>query len=93
MLLARKHFWLLLSILFLVTSTQAASHKWVAIFAKGTGYTDQAYDSRGDWRELMQVVRDRKAQGYEISALENGGGIWFAVFSTGTPFTLSLIHI
>jgi len=89
MLLSKKYFFLLLPLLLLFSSAEAASHKWVAIFAKGTGYTDQAYDSRGDWRDLMQVVRERKAQGYEISSLENGGGLWFAVFTMGTSFTQS----
>jgi len=52
MFFIRSFFWFFLSLSLLMTTLQASSHKWVAVFAKGTGYTAQAYDSRGDWRGL-----------------------------------------
>ena len=64
--LSRKTLTILIFALFALKA-EAASHKWVAFFAKGTGYTEQAYDSVGDWRSLMAAVRKRKNQGFEIS--------------------------
>ncbi len=70
---------------------QAASLKWVAVFSKNTGYTDQAYDTRGDWRELMESVRQRKGQGYEITHLKYSAGVWFVVYSKGVDYTQSYL--
>jgi len=47
-------------------------HRWVGVFAKGRGYTDQAYVSADEYKNFGKTVQKRWKQGYYLSGLSDG---------------------
>ena len=45
---------------------------WVGAFSKGTGYTQQGYDSRASWSEFRQVIESRWNNNYYLIGLGEG---------------------
>ena len=50
------------------------------MFAKNTGYKEQAYDALDDWDGVDEKIKQRWKKGFRLANIEYGDGKWFCLF-------------
>ena len=64
----------------MLIDVEATEGYWTGIFAKNTGFKDQAYTIVEDWEDVSAVIKKRWKDGYRLVNIEYTATEWFLIF-------------